>query len=141
MNLSAILNSKGTNVYSVTPKSTLAQAVETMVAHNCGSLVVLDGDQLAGVISERDILRGIKELGADFGNCLVETKMTSKVITGSPDDSTTQTMALMSQYRIRHLPVLKNGKLAGMISIGDLVKAQTDELAKENHFLMNYIQS
>ena len=141
MLLTDILNTKGRGVLSTTPDESLGHVVEKLVENRCGALVVCEGETMVGIISERDILRAIVEVGKPLGEVLVRDRMTKEVITGSPDDPVSKIMGLMTENRVRHLPVLEDGKLAGVISIGDIVKAQHDRLTMENHYLMNYIQS
>lgn len=140
MNLQSILDRKGTQVHQVAPTATLAEAVRLMVEHNCGSLVVMDEDLLLGIISERDILRTIADDRRSLSAIPVAERMTRRMVTAQPEDEISHTMGVMSRFRIRHLPVLVNDRLVGLVSIGDLVKAQHEQLAVENHFLMNYIQ-
>ena len=141
MLLKDILEAKGHDVLKIAPTESVAQAVAQLVAHNCGSLVVCDGDKMVGIFSERDVLRTIAAVDKPLGEVQVFERMTHEVITGSPSDNVNDTMGLMTKKRIRHLPVLENGALAGMISIGDIVKAQHQKLTMENHMLMTYIQS
>jgi len=139
MNLRDILQSKGHVVYTVSPRASLADAVQVMVEHNCGSLVVCDGDPMVGILSERDILRSLSERPLEA--VAVEERMTRNVITAQPDDDLGKVMGIMTQHRIRHLPVTDHGRVVGLVSIGDVVKAQFEQLAVENHFLKSYIQS
>jgi CBS domain-containing protein len=141
MNLWDILNQKGRAVYTASPEGTLAEAVQLMVEQNCGSLVVCENDSMVGILSERDILRSIATAGRPLDEVLIAERMTRNVITGLPTDDLSKIMGVMTQHRIRHLPVLENGHVIGLISIGDIVKAQHEQLAVENHFLMSYIQS
>lgn len=142
MRLREILSKKGSVVHTIEPTSTLADVVEKLVAHNCGSLVVAEGDRMVGIISERDILRASAGQSPALEKVRVMDVMSGDVISGSPDDSVNDTMGLMTDNRIRHLPVLDDdGQLAGLISIGDVVKAQHDSLSMENHYLKSYIQS
>lgn len=141
MLLKDILATKGTEVLSIRPNATMADAVDKMVAHRCGSLVVCDGDLMVGIISERDVLCAISGATETLDQIPVEARMTKDVITGTPDQNVNETMGLMTKNRVRHLPVLDNGVLAGVISIGDVVKAQYQKLEMENHLLMSYIQS
>lgn len=141
MILRDILNVKGRHVLSISPDATLAQAVEKLVENRCGALVVCEGEEMVGIVSERDILRTLSEVANSLEEVTVKARMTSKVVTGTPEDNVNDTMGLLTNNRIRHLPVLEDGKLAGVISIGDVVKAQHDRLTMENHYLMNYIQS
>jgi CBS domain-containing protein len=141
MNLREIVRSKGSNVHTIAPTDMLSDAVRLMVENRCGSLVVAIGDQMVGIISERDILRTLAEVDAPLNSTPVAARMTSRVITGDPEDDLGKVMGIMTQNRIRHLPVVQGGKLAGVVSIGDIVKAQHEQLTKENHFLMSYIQT
>ena len=141
MLLKDILATKGTEVLTIEPTATMAAAVEKMVSHRCGSLVVCQDESMVGIISERDVLRAIAGVAEPLEDILVEARMTKDVITGTPDQNINDTMGLMTKNHVRHLPVIVDGKLAGLISIGDVVKAEYQKLAMENHLLMSYIQS
>jgi CBS domain-containing protein len=148
MLLQDILRRKGSKVHSITPDAKLDEVVHKLVENNCGSLVVCqpsnDGDAggtLVGIITERDILRSCAKQGGSLRELAVRDVMSRELMTGTPDDSIEETMGLMTERRIRHLPILVDGRLAGMISIGDLVKAHYDEVTMENHYLKSYIQS
>ena len=140
MRLRDILRVKGSQVHTISPSATLQDVANILVQHNCGSLVVTEGDQLCGIITERDILRAAAATHPPLTDCLVRDHMTAKLITGSPDESLSEVMGQMTEHRIRHLPILENGRLVGIISIVDVVKAQHDQLSMENHYLKNYIQ-
>ena len=141
MQLREILKAKGSNVLTIEPTASLADVVQKLVENRCGSLVVCDGETMVGIISERDILIAVAEVSEPLNAIMVRGRMTSDVVTGSPDDTVSDIMGLMSLKRIRHLPILDDRKLAGLISIGDIVKAQHNQLTVENHYLKNYIQS
>ncbi len=146
MLLKDILKSKGDMVYTITPEETVEDAVRKLVEHNIGSLLVCskeDGSkgQLAGIITERDVLHVCASGKCTMGKRKVAEVMTAKLITASPDDVVEKMMGLMTAKRIRHLPVLVEGKLVGLVSIGDIVKTQHDRLAMENQFMKDYIQS
>ena len=141
MRLQDILNVKGTAVFTIHSQATLSDVVAKLVDCNCGSLVVCDGSVMVGIITERDILQGCKTWSGQLNDVLVCESMSVNVMTGSPDDEVDDIMGLMTRKRIRHLPILKDGLLAGMISIGDVVKAQHSRLSMENHYLKEYIQS
>jgi CBS domain-containing protein len=141
MKLQDILKIKGTNVHKISSSATLADVVEKLVDCNCGSLLVCDGDQMVGIITERDILRASAAGHEPLVTSRVRDHMSTEVVTGSPCDEVGDVMGLLTENRIRHLPVLEDGQLAGIISIGDVVKAQHDRLTMENHYLKNYIQS
>ena len=141
MKLMEILSRKGSTVYSIHPDATLADLADAMVAHNCGSLVVLHEGRMVGIITERDFLKSYVTTRKDLSQLQVGDFMSTDVTTGSPDDSVSETMGLLTKKRIRHLPIVdRDGDLVGMISIGDVVKAQHDQLSIENHFMKSYIQ-
>jgi CBS domain-containing protein len=141
MTLQDILRVKGSAVHSIDPSATLDDVVQTLVARNCGSLIVCDQGTLVGIITERDILRACAVHAGQFKQLHVRDAMTTHPVTASPQDSVEDTMGLMTDRRIRHLPILEDGKLVGLISIGDVVKAQHDSLSLENHYLKTYIHS
>jgi CBS domain-containing protein len=144
MTLYEILQNKGSAVFTIVPEATLAEAAQELVRRNVGCLVVCHrdlaaGEQLLGVLSERDILRFCAASGADLSKATVAEIMSSRVVTGSLRDSVEATMGLMTTRRIRHLPIVAEGRLVGLISIGDVVKWQHDHLAMENQFMKNYL--
>lgn len=141
MTLQDILRVKGSAVHTIQPDATLEEVVQTLVGHNCGSLVVCDGHNLAGIITERDIMKSWARHRGELSTLRVRDAMTADPITGTPQDSVEDTMGVMTDQRIRHLPILEDGKLVGLISIGDVVKSQHDSLSLENHYLKTYIQS
>jgi CBS domain-containing protein len=118
-----ILKVKGHNVWSVEAGSTVFEALGLMAEKEVGALVVMDGARLAGIISERDYARKIVLLGRTSPNTLVKEIMTSHVAYTHLEQSIEECMAIMTDKRIRHLPVIEEGKLVGIISIGDLVKS------------------
>jgi len=126
-----ILAKKGTQVYAVGPDEDVYAALEHMARHDVGALVVLDGGELVGVMSERDYARKVILLGRASRDTRVRDVMSGPVQTAAPDDSIATCMARMTQGRLRHLPVLDEGRLIGLVSIGDLVKALIDEQAFE----------
>jgi CBS domain-containing protein len=145
MKLQEILLAKGSTVYSISPEATLQDVVGTLVERRVGSLLVFrpnasGEDEPVGIITERDILHACAAGNRALGDVKVSDAMTTTLVTGSPDDEVEMVMGLMTTHRIRHLPVLCEGRLAGMISIGDVVKAQHDRLAMENRFMKDYIQ-
>jgi len=142
MKLYEILSHKGQEVFSISPEATLAEMAEALVQRNCGSLVVLDAGRMIGIITERDLIKSYVSTRCGLAELRVADFMTRDVVTGSPTDDVADTMGLLTQRRIRHLPILdQDRRLVGMISIGDVVKAQHDELSVENHFMKSYIQS
>ena len=141
MILSEILQAKGRRIYTIVAHASLADVVDKLVEYNVGSLVVCaDDGRLAGIVTERDILRACAARRRLEDN-IVEHNMTTDVITASPRDNVETVMGLMTEHRIRHLPILEDDRLVGIISIGDIVKAQHEELTRENYYLMSYIQS
>ncbi len=141
MTLQEILSNKGRKVHSIAPGKTLQDVVNALIEHNCGSLVVCDGERMVGIITERDILRACAQLEAPLASVPVEARMTRNIITCSADADIETVMGLMTQHRIRHMPLVDNDRLIGLISIGDIVKSQHDRLCLENHYLKEYIQS
>jgi CBS domain-containing protein len=144
MKLQEILMVKGSLVYTIGPEATLLEVVETLVEHRIGALVVCRGgaagrEELLGIITERDILHWCGAGSRPLGDVKAGEAMSPALITSTPDDEVERIMGLMTTHRIRHLPVLCEGRLAGMISIGDVVKAQHDRLAMENRFMKDYI--
>jgi len=144
MTLYEILKSKGSEVFTIRPGATLEEAARELVQRNVGCLVVCDrgleaGERLVGILSERDILRFCVADKGPLGVHVVSEVMTTEVLTGAPQDSVEATMGLMTTNRVRHLPVMSEGRLVGMVSIGDVVKSQHDHLALENQFMKNYL--
>ena len=146
MKLQDILSVKGSTVHTISPDATLQDVVDALVERRIGALVVCRSDaagkvSLLGIISERDILYACLPEKKPLAQVRVSEAMTTALVTGLPDDEVEQVMGLMTTRRIRHLPVLADGRLAGMISIGDVVKAQHDSLALENRFMKDYISN
>jgi CBS domain-containing protein len=145
MILADLLREKGSDVKRIDPSATLDDAVQSLVEHNIGSLVVCrqgqscDEPGLLGIVTERDILRACAVRRGPLDALVVNDYMTTEVITGTPQDEIEEIMGVMTERRIRHLPVLEGGKLLGIISIGDIVKAQHQQMALENHYLKSYI--
>ena len=144
MQLQDILNAKGTAVYTIGPQASLEEVVHTLVRHNCGSLVVSGsegpGRGPLGIVTERDILH-LHKYGSELGRMRIAEVMTRDMIVGTTGDSVEDTMGLMTRHRVRHLPIVDGNRLVGIISIGDVVKAQHDSLTMENHYLKAYIHS
>ena len=141
MNVQSILAAKGTTVATITADTTLSGAVTALREHGIGALIVsADGSSLDGILSERDVVRSIATHGDDSLHLLVGSAMSSNVITCQPADTIDKLMAMMTDRRIRHLPVVdSDGALAGIISIGDVVKYRLVELESENSQLHDYI--
>jgi CBS domain-containing protein len=140
MNVEAILRTKGRSVATIEPGLTVAQAVRELKTRGIGAIVVSDdGSSVAGILSERDIVHALAEHGADLLAMRVDQLMTRRVTTCAPEDSVGDLMALMTQRRFRHLPVVKDGALIGIVSIGDLVKNRIEEVEFEADSLRSFI--
>lgn len=126
-NVAQILKQKGDQVWSIGPDAMVYQALKLMADKDIGALMVLEGDRLVGVISERDYARKVILQGKSSLDTPVREIMTHHVVCVRPEQSVEECMALMTQHRIRHLPVVAGGSLAGLVSIGDVVKASIDE--------------
>ena len=131
---------KGDRCATVQPDATVDTVSHRLKLEGCGALVVSsDGHKVEGIVSERDIVRGLPDHGASLLTMSVSDIMTSEVKTCAPGDKVTEIMGEMTRHRIRHLPVTQDGKLCGIISIGDVVKNRLDELETETHVLRDYI--
>lgn len=140
MNVAAILKSKGSDVFTTTPETTLIDVVRLLGERKIGGVVVCDSDgALAGIISERDVVRMLAENGPSVLDLPVSQCMTKKVICCARADTIDHVMAEMTAGRFRHLPVLENGRLAGLISIGDVVKFRIAEAEMEAAAMRDYI--
>ena len=125
MTIESILRRKGTNVTTITPEASIKRAADWLCAKNIGALVVTSEDTVLGLISEREIVHAFSRYGEAAGSMPVREIMQYGVTTVSPDESVNRVMNLMTHHRVRHMPVLHDGKLAGIISIGDVSQAST----------------
>ncbi len=140
MTIASILSSKGSDIFTITLPQTLLEVCATLRQHRIGAIVIVDDNgKLAGILSERDIVRRIAENGPDALNADASECMTSNVVTCSPEDTIQTAMARMSEGRFRHIPVVENENLVGMISIGDLVKRRIADAEREAEDLKNYL--
>jgi CBS domain-containing protein len=131
MKVDAILNSKGREVKTVEPSATLATTAQRLRFERIGALVVVEGDKILGIISERDIVHAFAADRERAADVQVADVMTRDVITCDPGDGLTRILGMMTRHRIRHLPVMRDSQLVGLISIGDVVKHRLDELEME----------
>lgn len=133
---------KGRRLVTVSAKASVADAIRTMHAENVGSVLVPDAaDCPVGIFTERDVLRLHAEGERDFDRVAVAERMTCSLVLGLPQMSVDEALGLMTERRFRHLPVVEGGRLAGLVSIGDLVKAKLEEAAQEAQALRAYIAS
>lgn len=142
MAVAHILRQKGPDVVTVSPSDTVQTIVDTLARHRIGAVVVVDASgAISGIVSERDVVRAMaKDAGAVL-NRTAKDIMTAKVRTCTPADSEAELMQLMTENRIRHLPVVVNGRLSGMISIGDVVKLRIESIEREAEDMKSYIAS
>jgi len=142
MQISAILKSKGPSVATIGRNATVAAAVAELARHNVGALVVSsDGRTVDGIVSERDVTRALDSFGGALLDRPIRLIMSSEVRTASPDENIESLAVMMTEYRIRHVPVLEDGVLAGIVSIGDVVKSRIEELEEDRDALLQYIQA
>jgi CBS domain-containing protein len=135
MTIQSILRKKGTAVECIAPTASLKAAIDRMRARNISALVVTQGDTVLGIIAERDILHALSQHTRSPEAVQVEDAMTHELITVSPEDSVRRAMTLMTRYRVRHLPVMREGALVGIVSIGDVVKDRLEDLETEANVL------
>jgi len=139
--VSEILDEKDSAVIEIDGGATVFEAVKSMVEANVGALLVTDGEEIAGIFTERDYLRRIAVEGRRSRDTLVRDVMSAPVICVTPETGIDECMALMSDRRIRHAPVVENGALVGMISIGDLVKFKSKRQSFQIQYLTDYIEA
>jgi len=135
MMIKPILKNKGESVITIGVFETVSDAIDTMAEHKIAALVVTSGDKVIGVISEHDILKAISDRGVSILNAPVGHIVTDRLVTVSPEETTRRVMRLMTHSRIRHLPVMENGQLIGIVSVGDIVKHHLEELEMESSVL------
>ncbi|HEV8064828.1 MAG TPA: CBS domain-containing protein [Acidimicrobiales bacterium] len=142
MKISDLLASKGTAVATVDPGASVADAVEELAAHNVGALVVsANGSRVEGIVSERDVVRALRSASAEALKQSVSSIMSAEVRTCSPEDTVDSLMITMTEHRIRHVPVVVDGQLQGIVSIGDVVKSRIGELEDDRKALYDYINA
>ena len=136
MKVAALLKSKGEDVVTIAPDASVREAVETLRRKRIGALVVSpDGRRVEGIVSERDIVHGLARHSVQLLDKSVADVMTTTVMSCSPDESVRHVMWVMTEHRNRHVPVVENGALAGIVSIGDIVKSRLDEVEMEANVL------
>lgn len=140
MRIADILRSKGSAVATVTETTTVTGLLAELTTHNIGAMVVIGGDGgIVGMVSERDVVRQLHERGADLLRRPVSEIMTGLVVTCAPDELVDDLSAVMTNNRVRHVPVVVDGRLAGIVSIGDVVKLRMEQLQAEQEHLQAYI--
>jgi CBS domain-containing protein len=139
MTVRRILNHKGSDVLTITPEKSLHEAIAILTKKKIGALVVLKGSEVVGILSERDIVNLLSNKDVNRFDNPVSSAMTSPAVTCSPNDTISQLMHQMTMGRFRHMPVVEDGKLIGVISIGDVVKLRLEEMERESEHLKNYI--
>lgn len=139
MTIASLLDRAGRGLVTIGPDATVFDAIGRMVERNVGSILVTEGDALRGIFTERDYLRRIALQGRTSRETAVRDAMTADLVTVAPDATVDACLALMTERNIRHLPVLRDGALAGIVSIGDLVRARLDEARGEADGLRQFV--
>jgi CBS domain-containing protein len=139
MVIADLLRHKGSSVVTVGPDESVAQLARLLAEHRIGGVVVVDDTGIAGIVSERDVVRALDREGADVLTRSVAEIMTTEVISSAPTDSLDEVAATMTDNRIRHMPVVHEGRLAGIVTIGDVVAARLRTLESERRQLEDYI--
>ena len=141
MTIATILVGKGREVISVTARQSVGEAIAVLAERRVGALPVMDGDAVAGIFSERDVIHAIAAHGAAALDRSVGEVMTAPAITVGPDEPAIGAVSLMTRRRVRHLPVIEDGRVIGLVSIGDLVKYRIDRIEADAEAMRTYIQS
>ncbi len=139
MRIADVLRNKGGAVVTINPDATVTELLAGLAGHNIGAMVVVGPDGLVGIVSERDVVRQLHAHGASVLSRSVSTIMTAVVSTCSKSDTVDSLTMLMTENRVRHVPVVEDGKLIGIVSIGDVVKTRMEELEAEHEQLQSYI--
>lgn len=140
MQIESIVTGKGRDVVTITPERTVAEAVRLLMEHEIGSLVVVDGGGIVGILTERDVLRIADRDPSALKSTRVDAVMTRDLIVIEAADDVHYAMDVMTRNRIRHLPVVRDGALEGIISIGDVVNTLRRDAEAENRYLRDYVQ-
>lgn len=141
MTVQAILSDKGSDVATIGADSSVAEAVALLGERRIGALPVVEGKEVRGIMSERDVVYCLKDYGAEVLDWPVSRVMSSPAVTVEPTTPVLSALALITQRRIRHLPVVTGGRLIGIVSIGDLVKYRIERIEQEAEAMRAYIQS
>ena len=142
MKISSLLARKGSTVATISRDATISEVVAQLGSNRIGALVVSeDGDHIEGIISERDVVRGLAQSGAALLDDRVSSIMTEDVFFSGPEEDTETLMRVMTERRIRHVPIVENELICGIVSIGDVVKSRMDELEKDRKELVDYINA
>ena len=141
MTIAAILAGKGDDVFQVGPDASVLSVVQLLAERRIGCVPVVEDGEVIGIFSERDIIYGLGKDGASVLDLPVRSVMTSPAMTITPDVAAISALGLMTKRRVRHLPVIDNGRMIGFVSIGDLVKYRVDQVESEAAALRDYIQS
>ncbi|MET0897628.1 MAG: CBS domain-containing protein [Mycobacterium sp.] len=139
MRIADVLRTKGDSVATISPQTSVGGLLNELALQNIGAMVVVSQDGIVGIVSERDIVRSLHEHGAELLRQPVSDIMSTRVATCTPTDSVDSLSVLMTTNRVRHVPVVVNGRLAGIVSIGDVVKTRMEELEAEHEQLQAYI--
>jgi CBS domain-containing protein len=141
MHIADVIRGKGADVVTIGPSATVGELIALIAGRNIGALPVVEEGHLVGIVSERDVVRRLHEMGSALLTRQISEIMTTEVTTCSPSDSVVDLARVMTERRFRHLPVVVDGELRGIVSIGDLVKARIDMLEVEREQLASYIAS
>lgn len=141
MTIASILSGKGFEVVSLSSGASVREAVELLVGRRIGCVPVVDGGEVVGILSERDVVRSLGEKGVGVLEGTVASVMTSPIVTVPPETPVMTALSLMTRRRIRHLPVMQDGRMVGFVSIGDLVKYRIDKIEAEAAAMRDYIQN
>ena len=139
MKLKDIVREKGSTVFSIDPEKSVSDAIDMLVQYNIGSLLVVEEARPVGIFTERDILRSVARNAENLAEVRIREVMTRDLIIGDLEDDVDDAMTVMTGKRIRHLPIMTGDRVAGMVSIGDLVKSQHDEKTVTIRYLKDYI--
>jgi CBS domain-containing protein len=138
-NVSQVIDRKGSRIVSVTREAPVLEAIRVMAEHHIGAVLVMEGEHLIGIASERDYARKVVLQGRSSGDTAVATIMSSPVVCVGPQDTIAECMSIMTEKHIRHLPVIEGERVVGVVSIGDLVKELIEEQKQEISLLQQYI--